>query len=234
MHLSLDFWNTLAVYNPAFSAGRLEALSGQMGTPPEETRSHYVTIKREVDRVAEAEGRSCSSTEVFRRTLSRGRRRVTDEIVRRVHDEVQHLALDHPPRFNRGTIDTLMEARRRGVSISVTSNTNFVTGETIREILRRAGVPFAFGLFSDEHGHAKPSPVFFRAMLDRLPAATRVVHLGDHPVCDAEGATRAGIEGRMTTYETLETTLRDLLSHEHDAQPRPGRLADAARPQYRP
>lgn len=63
--------------------------------------------------------------------------------------------------------------------------------------LRTIGIDhlFAFQLGAGDHGAAKPDPGIFLAACDRLGLPPQqVLHVGDDPLCDVEGARQAGLQ----------------------------------------
>lgn len=60
--------------------------------------------------------------------------------------------------------------------------------------LRALNLPCDALAFSDEWGLDKPSPDFFRRLIDWVPAASRqTVHVGDHPAKDLAPARAAAL-----------------------------------------
>jgi FMN phosphatase YigB (HAD superfamily) len=214
MHFSFDFWNTLGEFNSKFSQARVACFARHMNLPEHEAKAHYIAVKRYVDGEAERTGLSFDSVEVFDLTLTRVNLDSPRSLAKRVHDEVQLLALENPPILRADTIAKLHEADKAGLTISITSNTNYVNGETLRRVLDDAGVPYMFGLFSDELPIAKPSPLIFDMVKARVSPGTRILHFGDHPICDVQGANDAGIEGVLVSYENLAQNIEAVLNHE--------------------
>ena len=146
-------------------------------------------------------------------------------------------ALLAPPTLDEGAARVLEALRDRDIVVGLVSNTLRTPGEVLRTILKRQGVldRFATTVFSDECGVRKPDPAIFDIALERLGMDRKeVVHVGDDPILDVEGARAAGLRvvqlapgqgwaSRYTPDAAIER-LRDL----------PGVLADLERAERRP
>jgi len=146
-------------------------------------------------------------------------------------------ALLAPPSLDEGTGRVLEALRDRDIAVGLVSNTLRTPGEVLRTILKRQGVlnRFAATVFSDECGVRKPDPAIFDIALERLGMDRKeVVHVGDDPILDVEGARAAGLrvvqlapgQGWASRYtpDAVIERLRDL----------PGVLADLERAERRP
>lgn len=99
---------------------------------------------------------------------------------------------------------------RRGATIGLASNFD----PRLRRVLDALGVLDRFGshvFISSELGWFKPQGEFFRHAAERLGVpASRILHVGDDPVLDGEGAEAAG----MRVYPIDRSAGRDLLAME--------------------
>ncbi len=88
--------------------------------------------------------------------------------------------------------ETLSLLRRKGARLAVVSNWD----DTLHLVLELLGIAgqFEFALASLEVGWEKPDPRIFGRAVGRLGYEPfEVVHVGDNPVDDGEGAARAGL-----------------------------------------
>ncbi|MBB6505392.1 FMN phosphatase YigB (HAD superfamily) [Sphingomonas endophytica] len=94
-------------------------------------------------------------------------------------------------------LDLISEARRRGLSVIIVSDT-YLNEKRLRTLIERAGGGEALSMIdrifcSCEYGVAKPSGLF-EAVLTTLHAAPEeILHLGDNPVSDQQAPARIGI-----------------------------------------
>lgn len=94
------------------------------------------------------------------------------------------------------TLCALRLLREQGVRTAVVSNWD----TTLHRVLAMFGIDslVEFALASLEEGVEKPDPRLFRIALDRLGLdAERVLHVGDHPIDDYEGAKGAGMQAAL-------------------------------------
>jgi putative hydrolase of the HAD superfamily len=124
--------------------------------------------------------------------------------VARLYEDMEELFLAYPPVLYEEKTLPVLEAlhARPGCTCSLLSNTAFIKGKTLRKTLPGLGLGdlFDFALYSDEAGMSKPNKALFRLMLDTAAVKRGgidpgdVIHIGDNPVADGEGARAAGIE----------------------------------------
>jgi len=110
-------------------------------------------------------------------------------------------------------VPTLERLREAGVRLAVASNWD----SRLPEVLGLLGLAGYFEYVGVSHleGVEKPSPEFFRRILDRLRSAPgEALHVGDVPELDLAGARRAGIDGllvdRRGRLDPALGALRDL------------------------
>lgn len=180
MHISFDFWNTIANANPNFSAARDRVLRSMAFNPL--CLHEYRQLKTRLDAEAEA-GRSPALTqgEVFTelsRLITAGD---PSGLLCAFIDEFYN----YPPKISPDVVDAITELNMQGHTVSVTSNTNFISGRNIRPILKKAfkDVHWSYMLFSDEVGWSKPHANMWIEVKD-LAKDRDIVHVGDNAVCD--------------------------------------------------
>jgi len=103
-----------------------------------------------------------------------------------------------PPTIAADFPEVARALREQGLAVGLISNTGRTWGRFIRRVQEGLGIADLFDacLFSDEVRHRKPSPHIFTSALHALglPAA-EVVHIGDDPVADVQGAQAVGMRG---------------------------------------
>jgi putative hydrolase of the HAD superfamily len=129
-------------------------------------------------------------------------------------------ALVAPPAVDPGARAALEGLAADGMLLAVVSNTMRTPGEVVREVLGRSGLLplFRVLVFSDECRIRKPDrAIFARALHDLGVPAAQVVHVGDDPILDVEGARDAGMaaiqvtpEGRATAPVKPDAVIRHL------------------------
>ncbi|GBG86460.1 hypothetical protein CBR_g41455 [Chara braunii] len=106
----------------------------------------------------------------------------------------QHYANGHAWKLADGAADALPRLRDAGVKLGVASNFD----NRLRPLLQQLAIHDVFDavIVSSEIGHEKPSLEFFRKALEclRIENPSTVVHVGDDPIADKQGANDAGID----------------------------------------
>lgn len=209
--VSLDFWGTIAVFNPAYSKARTAFLANLFGLSSKEADQHYKSIKHALDQKAEAFGTAYTPLSCVKQLLE-GRNLTYDTNAVEVLDAIEQMVRDNPPIIEEEMFDLLTEAREHGHVVGISSNTNFIRGSLLLDIF--GDLITMFNVHSDEIGVSKPDPDFFRTVIKRAREASgeryycprAMTHIGDNTKCDVAGATRAGMKG-LLTHNPQETIL---------------------------
>lgn len=216
--VSLDFWGTVAVFNPAYAKERTAFLANLWGMNEFDAHECYKKVKHGLDYKAEHFGHAQSPLACVKELIE-GRRMTYDTNAVEVLDAIEQMVRDNPPIIEMEMLDLLTEARELGHTIGISSNTNFIRGSLILEIF--GDLVTTFHVHSDEIGVSKPDPDFFRIVIKRAREAAgepfcppdAMTHVGDNAKCDVAGATRAGMNG-LLTHSPQETILilREILN----------------------
>lgn len=207
LFISFDFWNTLATPNSAFAELRTKILKRYSSLETEDqVRAAHKKLKGDFDAYAQKQGLcgfNLTITGALLLTLNANRDPNDDFFLDvnfqptavRLHREIQQLALKHPPCITDRTIDMIHTLQSKDIGIGIVSNTNFITGATIRTILNNHALHFDAYTFSDEVGFAKPHPNIFCPIAEITSTREygQAIHIGDNEICDA-GAETLGIQ----------------------------------------
>lgn len=195
-HLSFDVWQTLIKPNPEFGRARTRFLVAELSLPAETVEAAYRKIKDSADRAAEERGVGMRSHEVYDAFLKELGRTSADWYTLRAG--LERLFRKHPPTVRPTMIHWLRGAQARGYGLSIASNTNFIRGEALHDIvLGTWGVAWDFQVFSDQIGCSKPHDHFWNVVKERARAHTgaepnQILHIGDNLICDG-GCRQHGI-----------------------------------------
>lgn len=211
-HLSFDVWNTLIEGSRSFQPVRSALVAEIFDIEPTIAKHLYTETKSHFDALAEREGRAHSCDEVYDELIRRviQYRDGSDDLYgerERLRRGTEELFRTYPPTVLPTTIETLQTLHAIGYTISIGSNTNFISGTLLSEILDR-WIPFEFKVFSDLCGYSKPHREFFNLVLDGARATktvdrpagradlarSEILHIGDNMICDGQGAIDAGME----------------------------------------
>lgn len=113
-----------------------------------------------------------------------------------LEDAYARAALDVLPDPVAGAAETLAELKARGFGVGLISNTGRTPGSVLRAILGELGLGQSIDamVFSNEHGHCKPTPSIFEELRRALNVPyDEMVFVGDNLYADVHGAQRCGM-----------------------------------------
>lgn len=211
-HISFDVWNTLVKPNKQFSIARNEMIAGVMELPVDTVREQYNETKTHLDRLAREHGLGCSTPQAWHQLIERVavfnpdfNQWNSDILVRTLFGGTFDRFVKHLPIVDVKTIESVRKLRSVGITLSIASNSNFLPGGVMQSFLEQTFGEhvFAFYVFSDEAGVAKPSFQFFRQVKDQLTVpVSETLHVGDDPLydkaCETFGIRFAHVDERHT------------------------------------
>lgn len=184
-HVSFDAWNTLIEPNPDYAQER-DSILLEFGLGLNFTQEVYRDVKKTICRDAEKNGLCSPNSEVYKRLLGAYGMDQTDW--GQLQYKFERAFLKYPPLTKWETFAAIRDLTSADITISITSNTNPMSGRILRHIFLEVAprVNWKFFLFSDEQEVAKPNPIMWQRMLAGAGVldTSAVVHVGDHPVCD--------------------------------------------------
>ena len=214
-HVSLDAWNTILIPNKEYARKRTNILANVFNCSNEFAKSVYTNVKRKFDEKAERDGEAFTVEYVYNELIAafpNCNSQIGPEELCRGYFEPTFI--ENPPTILKETINAINELKARGITVSITSNTNFISGRVLSRIIRKENTIFDFMLFSDlmplirnEFGYkmpAKPNPAIFEMVQKYANVLhpegiekTEIVHIGDSNVCDFQGAAKFGLQARL-------------------------------------
>lgn len=195
-HVSFDVWNTLIKANPEFSLHRTKAIALMLNLDTEYVKQTYTQVKGVVDKLAEIEGRAFTTPEVYRLLFRALGISVSFRLEKELREHVNELFLRYPPIIEDSVRSCLAELNQRGITMSLSSNSNFISGDVMLPfLLQQFEYAFNGSVFSDLCGASKPAPEFFDHVIDYVThqhvgqdiKPWNILHVGDNVVCDREG-----------------------------------------------
>jgi len=227
-HYSFDLWMTLIRSDSRFKTARASYFY-EKHNKFEKTFSQVENIIREIDLMCnnmnEVTGKNISSGEMYYMILHKmGVGFIDEHMIIRIKDDMQRLFEIYPPEFyDEDTLDVLKELKYRGHTLSITSNTGFIEGFIMRNLIDKKfpGI-FDFQIYSDEVFMSKPNPGIFQEIADEMselylnkglkrddiPPLSEIIHIGDNPIADYQGANKFGIKGFLLNNGN---SIKDLL-----------------------
>ncbi|MEO3402690.1 HAD family hydrolase [Mucilaginibacter sp. CAU 1740] len=227
-HYSFDLWLTLIKSNPYFKIERTKIFHRDFN-PAGKSIDDVARAFRQVDlmcnAVNERTGKNIDADEMYLMVISMindNQYPLADIDVDKLYLDMEKLLFYYlPVVYSPVTIDVLHTLKQKGdCTLSILSNTGFIKGETLRKVMVNLGLHdfFSFQLYSDEEGMSKPNQTLFNLMIQNVKDYNKtkqikpenIVHIGDNPKADIEGAEAAGLKSLLVNSNT--TSILSLLS----------------------
>ena len=202
-HISFDFWRTLALSNPKFSELRLLYLQ----------KNHLehldlVTIDKiiekvgdEVDEINMNDGVSLPPSTMYSMVFNKLDHPINSVCLKKIIEDIDSIFLENPPKlFSKEIPKILEELKIHNFSMNISSNTAYIKGNVLEKAMKLLNIHdyFNFFIFSDEINHSKPSPHFFKSVIDSCSnlgiSSKEIIHVGDNYRADILGATESQIK----------------------------------------
>lgn len=140
-------------------------------------------------------------------------KKLWEEVIE-LDSEIQKLFIENPPvLYDENTWKTLENLRYNSKKMGIISNTGFIHGNTIREVLGKLKIKKFFDVmvFSDECGYSKPnSKIFETALYSLYPRKHDILHVGDNIIADG-GCTHKSLKWDYFQINSNDKTIIDLL-----------------------
>jgi len=226
-HYSFDLWLTLIRSNPNFKIERTKYFFDHFNFK-NKTLATVKSIFRNVDvtanRINEKTGKNLDVDELYLLIIALMNDYEVDlqtVDIQRVYDELEIKLFENLPDLydenTKSTLKYLKEDTR--ASIGLLSNTGFIKGITLRQVLKKLDIAeyFDFQIYSDEIKLSKPNPELFAFLIERVRKQhqreilpSEIIHIGDNPIADIEGGKKAG----MATFllNSNQKSIKNLLT----------------------
>lgn len=200
-HVSFDVWNTLLKPNPAFATARSAYFAKLLNLEIDEVRRIYTETKKIIEDQEHLSGFANQSHINYQILMERltEHTKFRGEAILPIKHDIEQLFFEHPPIIVDAVSSTVQRLYDRDITMSIGSNSNFISGTVMREFLtEQFGDAFSFMVFSDLINYAKPAAQFFDRIIDCASACHghscyNILHVGDSVKHDKMGAYRAGI-----------------------------------------
>lgn len=227
-HYSFDLWQTLIKSNPKFKKSRaLHFYENYNFNGKSITEIEYIFRQTDLmcNKVTEITGKHIDYNELYLFVLYQinGNLDFISAIsISKLYKDIENILLEYPPVFYSADTPVVLEklkTKNTDITFNILSNTAFIAGSTLIDIIRTLGIYdyFEFFIFSDEVGFSKPNIEIYKLLwggitksrkdLDTLRLAD-VVHIGDNYVADICGAQNYGIHAFQ--INSNEKTILDL------------------------
>lgn len=224
MHYSFDMWETLIKANPEYKTMRMREIHkfvlihGGVIATEDDIREAFGRANKFADCINFSTGGSISSEILHRMVLidllpEKRFLALKPLDINALIAKLDQLFLQYPPSiYSEHTIPVLRELYLRDHHLTILSNTSFIKGVVLNRVLESYGILdlFAETYYSDEHNMSKPNPDFFALMhMDSPYEMDQIMHIGDNPIADGEGATNYGIKSLIinSNSKTIKNVL---------------------------
>lgn len=216
-HLSFDLWLTLIKSNVQFKPKRAELLLDLFDVDCESRTIDLIirNLDKVFDRYNELTGLKYPATFMYQRVLQRVLNQDIDvKLAQAFKTESDNLFLKYPPQLlNPNIVPMLKKFSEKGYTMNISSNTGFIDGKILTPVLEELGILnyFDFCIYSDEINCSKPSHRFFKRVHEKLRLDKKeVLHIGDNPKNDYQGAMNYGFQAFLITNK--DYTIYDIES----------------------
>ena len=220
-HISLDFLNTIMVSNKKFSELRLDYLKNEHlpNISINELDYQIEKIGDSSDRVNMSKGISIPSVEMYKSFFLKFGVKLDEVHANKIYNDLEKIFLRYPPILLYDLCklkNSFRILKAQGNTLSISSNTAYIKGNTLKKILEFYGLIkyFDFLIFSDEINSSKPALKFFQKLEESCKkinvSKDNILHIGDSLEADITGARLSKIKSRLIDYK--KESLIDVLS----------------------
>lgn len=211
-HFSFDLWLTLIKSHPEFKSKRVELFSSffNVDKPIEEvvkTVKYYDDLCNTINEVT---GGNIDTFEIYLMILGALNvdiKSLNREKLNEFYNKSEELFLEYRPVVIFENIhDFFKDIKNQGKTINILSNTGFIKGTTMRKFLIHENLDqyIDFHIYSDEMNCSKPNPLIFQEVKknikDQNLPMNRILHIGDNPVADYQGAKNFGFSAHLLKH----------------------------------
>lgn len=227
-YISFDLWLTLIKSHPQFKQKRAELLADRynpQGLACAEIMNRVNLVDKLCDQFNEHnEGKVAAEMMYAQVLLSLGNpvKMITNRLLVELKLAVHQMFDEYPPVFLNEHISTMLhQLKGEGRGLNLSSNTGFIEGDCLIEVLKALGINhcFDFCIFSDRINASKPSAHFFNKVMENRPGIHKqeLLHVGDNSIADYKGAIDFGFNALLITNQqyTIDVIRKAILSANH-------------------
>ncbi|MFP8895385.1 MULTISPECIES: HAD family hydrolase [Chryseobacterium] len=211
-HFSFDLWLTLIKSHPEFKAKRVELFSSffNVDKPIEQVAKTVKYYDDLCNTINEVTGGNIDTFEIYLMILGSldvDVKQLNKENLNEFYNKSEELFLEYKPVVIFENIhDFFEDIKNQGKTINILSNTGFIKGKTMRKFLIHENLDqyIDFHIYSDEINCSKPNPLIFQEVKNKIKdqnlAMNQILHIGDNPVADYQGAKNFGFSAHLLKH----------------------------------
>ena len=199
-HYSFDFWNTIAFSNPKFKESRNKFISNLLSVNQIQINEAFFTIGQKYNLQQEKDNITYTPEELLNKVIAHFE---PTQNCTPIFDEINYFFTQFPPLLNRNCNDLILKIKKYNKTLSILSNTAFISGELLKEFLIKeyGENTFSFFIFSDQVKIAKPNRQVFelcffetKKLFGNTINKSQIMHIGDNLVNDIKGGANFGFK----------------------------------------
>ncbi|WNI36115.1 HAD-IA family hydrolase [Chryseobacterium sp. SG20098] len=211
-HFSFDLWLTLIKSHPEFKAKRVELFSlfFNVDKPIDEVAKTVKYYDDLCNTINEVTGGNIDTFEIYLMILGAldvDVKLINKEKLNEFYNKSEELFLEYKPVVIFENIhDFFEDIKNQGKTINILSNTGFIKGKTMRKFLIHENLDqyIDFHIYSDEINCSKPNPLIFQEVKNKIKDQDlpmhQILHIGDNPVADYQGAKKFGFSAHLLKH----------------------------------
>ncbi|PWW27159.1 HAD family hydrolase [Chryseobacterium sp. AG844] len=211
-HFSFDLWLTLIKSHPEFKAKRVELFSSffNVDKPIDQVAKTVKYYDDLCNTINEVTGGNIDTFEIYLMILGSldiDVKQLNKEKLNEFYNKSEELFLEYKPVVIFENIhDFFKDIKNQGKTINILSNTGFIKGKTMRKFLIHENLDqyIDFHIYSDEINCSKPNPLIFQEVKNNIKdqdlAMNQILHIGDNPVADFQGAKNFGFSAHLLKH----------------------------------
>ncbi|MDP9961894.1 HAD family hydrolase [Chryseobacterium lathyri] len=211
-HFSFDLWLTLIKSHPEFKTKRVELFTSffDIDKPVEKVAKTVKYYDDLCNTINEVTGGNIDTFEMYLLILGSldvDVKQLDNEILNSFYLKSEELFLEYKPVVIFENIkDFFDQIKNQGKTVNILSNTGFIKGRTMRKFLIQEELDqyIDFHIYSDEINISKPNPLIFQEVRNNIKNRDlpmhRILHIGDNPVADFNGAKDFGFSAHLLKY----------------------------------
>lgn len=211
-HFSFDLWLTLIKSHPEFKAKRVELFASffNVDKPIDEVAKSVKYYDDLCNTINEVTGGNIDTFEIYLMILGAldvDVKQLNKEKLNEFYNKSEELFLEYKPVVIFENIhDFFEDIKNQGKTINILSNTGFIKGKTMRKFLIHENLDqyIDFHIYSDEINCSKPNPLIFQEVKNKMKDQDlplhQILHIGDNPVADYQGAKNFGFSAHLLKH----------------------------------
>lgn len=212
-HFSFDLWMTIIKSNPQFKLKRTILFKDFFSIDKsveeiDKTIRYYDNL---YNLISEKTGNHIQREEIFLLILDilgEDIQLINQEDITEFFIKSDALFLENRPEIIWKEIPSILKKiKDSGKTANILSNTAFIHGNSLREVLKGLDLAqyFDFMIFSDEVGVSKPNIKIFEYLYENTQEIkqlekSKIIHVGDNSKADYEGALKFGIHAELVKF----------------------------------